>query len=71
MAKSWKPNDLIRVPAYSGGFRVWRVTGVFLGGESQEDVIELETLDRTRNTQGRLLVPVELLNASMGAEKLP
>lgn len=68
MAKSWKVDELIRVPAHTGGFRVWRVIGVFLGGESQEDVVELETLDRQRNTQGRMCVPVELLNASLGAE---
>jgi len=55
------------VPANSGGFRVWRVIGVFLGGENQESVIELETLDRTKNTEGRMCVPQELLNASLGA----
>lgn len=67
MARSWEPGDLIRVPAYSGGFRVWRVVGVFLGGEHQESVIEIETLDRTKNTEGRMCVPEELLNAALGA----
>jgi hypothetical protein len=67
MFKAWTPGEIIRVPANSGGFRVWRVTGVYLGGENQESVIELETLDRTRNTQGRMCVPEELLNASLGA----
>lgn len=65
--KSWKVDDIIRVPAYSGGFRVWRVIGIFLGGEEQESVIELETLDRLKNTEGRMCVPEELLNASLGA----
>lgn len=65
--KSWKPGDIIRCPAHSGGFRVWRVIGVFLGGEKQEDVIEVETLDRIRNTEGRMCVPAELLEAAIGA----
>ena len=39
-----------------------------LGAENQEDVIELETLDRERNTEGRVCVPRELLNASLGCE---
>ena len=59
----WKVDDIIRVPAYSGGFRVWRVVGVFLGDTSQEHVIEIETLDKIENTQGRMCVPVELLDA--------
>lgn len=67
MNRNWKPNELIRVPAYCGGFRVWRIVGVFLGGEHQESVIEIETLDRTRNTEGRMLIPEELLNASLGS----
>jgi len=65
--KSWKPGDIIRTRAHSGGFRVWRVNGVFLGATSQESVIELETLDRERNTEGRMCVPVELLDAAIGA----
>lgn len=66
MAKSWTVDEVIRVRADGGGWRVWRVIGVFLGATHQEDVIELETLDRDRNTQGRMLVPRELLNASIG-----
>lgn len=65
-SKSWKVDDIIRAPAYSGGFRVWRVVGVFLGGTAQESVIEIETLDRIENTQGRMCVPCELLEAAMG-----
>lgn len=67
MAKSWKVDELIRVRADGGGWRVWRVIGVFLGATNQEDVIELETLDRDRNTEGRMCVPRELLNASIVA----
>lgn len=67
MRKSWKVDDIIRAPAFNGGFRVWRVIAICLGGDNQESVIELETLDRTKNTEGRMCVPVELLNASLGA----
>lgn len=62
-ARLWTPGDLIRVPAYSGGFRVWRVVGVFLGATNQEGVVEIETLDRSRCSQGRMCVPCELLDA--------
>lgn len=61
--KSWSVNDLVRVRSDNGAVRVWRVIGVFLGGTHQEDVIELETLDRDCNDQGRMCVPRELLNA--------
>lgn len=65
--KSWKVGDIIRVPGYAGGFRVWRVIAVCLGGTDQESVIELETLDKVKCTEGRMCVPIELLNASIGA----
>ena len=42
------------------GYRVWQVTGVFLGGENQEDVVELVSLDKELNTQGPMLVPREI-----------
>lgn len=67
MKKSWSVGDIIRARAYSGAFRVWRVIGVYLGGTDQESVIELETLDRVKNTEGRMCVPMELLDASLGA----
>ncbi len=67
MAKHWTTGEIIRTRAHSGGFRVWRVIGICLGGENQESVIELETLDRTRNTEGRMCVPCELLEAALGA----
>lgn len=65
-SRSWNVGDIIRAPAYSGGFRVWRVVGVFLGGAAQESVIEIETLDRIETDQGRMCVPCELLEAAMG-----
>lgn len=56
--------SLIRCPSPSGGFRVWKVIGVFHGGESQESVLELETIDQIQNTEGRVLVPVDLMSSA-------
>lgn len=67
MKKAWTVGEIIRVPAHSGGFRVWRVAGVFYGATHQESVVELETLDRTKCTEGRVCMPVELLDAALGA----
>ena len=61
----WAVGAIIRVPAPGGGFRVWRVIGIFLGGDDQEGVVELETLDRKPNTQGRVCVPVDFVDAAM------
>ena len=67
MPKQWSVGEVIRAPAFGGGFRVWRVCAIQLGGENQESVIEIETLDRTKCTEGKMCVPVELLEASLGA----
>ena len=64
--KSWKPGDVIRCAANAGGFRVWRVTGVYLGGEKQEGAGALGTLELQVDTQGRVWVPVDLLDAAIG-----
>lgn len=61
--QSWKVGDIVRLPSHSGCHRVWRVIGIFLGGLNQESVIELETLDRMTNTEGRMCVPVEILES--------
>jgi hypothetical protein len=60
--RSWKINQLIRVKISDNRWHVWRVTGVFLGGTDQEDAIELEPLDRTINTEGRILIPREIMD---------
>lgn len=59
----WQVDEVIRVRAFSGGFRVWRVTAVRLGATNQESVVELETLDRDPASENRMCVPYELLNA--------
>lgn len=62
----FKVGDIIRIKN-SAGYRVWRVVGNYLGGENQEDVIEIETLDLIANTQGRMCVPKVILETCMGA----
>ena len=59
-----KVGDVYRLPAYGGGYRVWKVAAILLGGLHQEGVIELQTLDRLASEDGRLLVPVEILDAA-------
>jgi hypothetical protein len=50
----YKVNDLIRIKCSTGGYRVWKVVGVVLGAEDQEDHYELFPLDTERgnNIQG-------------------
>lgn len=55
--------DIIRYKTSISGYRVWQVTAIHLGGEYQESVVEIETLDRLKNTQGRMLVPIQILEA--------
>lgn len=57
-----KPGDIIRCKAHSGGWRVWQVRSVLLGGEKEESVYELMTLDRKSSTfVPSLYVPCEIL----------
>lgn len=69
-AMNFSVGDIIRMPATGGGIRVWRVIGVFLGATHQEGVVEIETLDRDKNTEGRMCVPYQILEAAMGATVL-
>jgi hypothetical protein len=43
----FKPGDTLRMPHYatSGGYRVWVVQGVHLGGEKQEGTYHLKAVD--------------------------
>ena len=57
--------DVYRMPAFGMGSRVWKVDGVFLGGEGQESAVGLRPLDREEpGDTGRLLVPLEILTAA-------
>jgi len=60
-----KVGDVYRLPAYNGGYRAWKVDGVFLGGVGQESGVGLRPLDRAEpGDTGRLLVPLEILDAA-------
>ena len=63
--RTWTVDDLIRIKAHRGGYRVWRVTHVQLGGEAQESLVGLETLDMLVNGLGPINIPVELLDVMM------
>ena len=45
--RGFKPGDTIRMPHYetTGGYRVWTVQGVHLGGEWQEGTYNLRPVD--------------------------
>jgi hypothetical protein len=58
-----KPWDIIRVKQAAGGYRVWQVSAVKLGAVHQEDVIEIESLERSEN--GPLRVPLHLLELAI------
>lgn len=59
---AYSVGDIIGVPhPMSKIKRVWRVVGIYFGGEDQESVIELEPLDYLAPTYGPILVPYHLL----------
>lgn len=60
--------DVIRHENYetAGGYRVWLVIGVFLGGEKQEGTYELRPLDVKENKP--IQVPVVILDMSTSIE---
>lgn len=59
-----KVRDVYRVPGHNGRYHVYKVNAVNLGGENQEGVVELETVDRKPNpTDKPLIVPVCILSA--------
>lgn len=62
MRHSFKVGEILRCLALRGGYRVWQVTGVLLGGVCQENVITLRTLDLSDGIGGsECSVPEELL----------
>jgi hypothetical protein len=64
-----KVGDIVRLPAHGGGFRVWQVYAVLYGATHQESVVRLVTLDRHHHDHGLTLVPIELLEAALAANK--
>jgi hypothetical protein len=51
--RTFKPGDTLRMSHYAtaGGFRVWTVQGVHLGGEKQEGTYHLRVVDMKDNAE--------------------
>lgn len=51
--RTFDVGDTIRMPHYetAGGFRVWKVEGVHLGGEKQEGTYHLKPVDMKENSE--------------------
>jgi hypothetical protein len=51
--RSFSTGDTLRMPHYetAGGYRVWKVEGVHLGGEKQEGTYHLKTVDIKDNAE--------------------
>jgi len=63
---NYKPGMILKKKV-QGGFRVWRVTGNYLGGVDEEDLVGLQSVDKLPGQasgiehKGESLVPAELL----------
>ena len=59
--------DTIRMPHYDtmpqGSFRVWKITGMFLGTTAQESVCSIIPLDVLTSTEGECVVPLIMLES--------
>lgn len=66
--KQYRVGDVIRLPHYetAGGFRVWQVVAVKLGGTKQEGTYELIPLDVHPNET--IEVPCLMLETHQGLE---
>lgn len=53
LSRSYSVGETLRMPHYetAGGFRVWKVVGVHLGGEKQEGTYHLRPLDIKDNAE--------------------
>lgn len=60
-----QPNDIIRVDLDTGATMFWEVQGVYLGGLGQEGVVHLLPLGIKKNTEGKTLVPNQLLATAL------
>ena len=68
--KRFKPGDTLRMPHYetAGGFRVWKVTGVYHGAERQEGTYHLIPVDMHENET--IQVPCIILETHPEIERL-
>jgi len=53
VSRNYSVGETLRMPHYetAGGFRVWKVVGVHLGGEKQEGTYHLRPLDLKDNAE--------------------
>lgn len=62
--------DVLRHPAYGGGFRVYKVVGVHLGAVRQESTYRLRVLDVSAPDDGPIVVPCVILEQSPHIERV-
>lgn len=67
-----KPNDILRVDTHTGIALFWVVSGIYLGAETQESVVEIIPIHQLKNNEGKTLVPSQILDMaiSSGAIKI-
>jgi hypothetical protein len=53
-----EPGDILTHTDSNGVVRRWRVCGVYLGGENQEDVVEIVSISHTCPTVDGFSVPM-------------
>lgn len=58
---SFSVGDVLRMYNDDNTFRVWIVTAVLLGGENQQSVVTIKTLDRTTVFGNEELVVPEIM----------
>lgn len=70
MNTTYTVGDVIRMKHYptAGGFRVWKVIGVHIGGTRQEGTYALKPLDVTANEP--INVPCLMLETHSGVERI-
>lgn len=73
MKKSLSTNDIIRIPAGMGGYKVYRVTGVLLGASGQEGHYQLRPISETlgnsvEQANVESLVPILMLDTHPDVE---
>ena len=64
-----QPNDLIRTTLRTGVNLEWEVKGIYLGGEGQESVVELEPVGKERHdvpgASAHTLIPAQILDMAI------
>jgi len=69
----FRPGDILRMANFAsrGGYRLWRVVEVALGGLNQESVYRLQALDKGEYADDHpIYVPCLILETCPGIERL-